>query len=489
MAEAMAPYLDAASRPARQHLLLSLAFILAITGWRVLCLWLTPLDLFMDEAQYWLWGTEPALGYFSKPPLIGWVIGAVTTLSGGDTTFTVRLSAPMGHALAAVMIGFAARAYWSRDEAIWAGAAYASLPGVGVLSLFVSTDDLLMPACAAALWALIRLRQGAVSARWTVLLGAALGLGLLAKYAMLYVLIVVALQAIATQDRRLRNACLAALLLGLLIASPNLIWNIRAGFVTLGHTAQNAGWDGMAWNWPGLAEFLAIQFIAFGPVFATSYLPSLRHALRRHAWPLVALSIGIFITVGLQALIRGANGNWAAPAFIAATISTVPWCLSHWRRATLAGLMVNAAFCVILPATTLWPDRIHIGKSSVYARIEETTRLNRLVEDAARQESVAAIVSDDRMSLATLTWRLRNEEMGVYALPPQGIAQNHYEMTRPARSGLDHVLLIVSELPSGCDSARSVKVTALASLSGSRSSQRIYVANGDCWEQRNNSQL
>ena len=65
-------------RAARAHLILSIAAIVAITGWRLLALWLTPLDLFMDEAQYWLWGDELALGYFSKPPLIGWVIRAFT---------------------------------------------------------------------------------------------------------------------------------------------------------------------------------------------------------------------------------------------------------------------------------------------------------------------------------------------------------------------------------------------------------------------------
>ena len=28
-------------------------------------------DLYVDEAQYWLWGQHFDLGYFSKPPLIG----------------------------------------------------------------------------------------------------------------------------------------------------------------------------------------------------------------------------------------------------------------------------------------------------------------------------------------------------------------------------------------------------------------------------------
>ncbi|MEM9523537.1 MAG: glycosyltransferase family 39 protein, partial [Pseudomonadota bacterium] len=143
----------------RWHLTGALITIAAITVWRLVCFGLTPLDLFMDEAQYWHWSRELALGYFSKPPLIGWVIRAVTELASAETAFWVRFAAPLGHAVAAVFIGFAARTIWDRPEAVWAGAAYATLPGVAVLSLFISTDDLLLPAFAVALFAWIKLRD------------------------------------------------------------------------------------------------------------------------------------------------------------------------------------------------------------------------------------------------------------------------------------------------------------------------------------------
>ena len=45
---------------------------------RLLTLFGTPLELYPDEAQYWLWSRTLAFGYYSKPPLIAWSIWAST---------------------------------------------------------------------------------------------------------------------------------------------------------------------------------------------------------------------------------------------------------------------------------------------------------------------------------------------------------------------------------------------------------------------------
>ncbi|WBU54794.1 glycosyltransferase family 39 protein [Paracoccus sp. SCSIO 75233] len=465
---------------ARRHLALSLAVITGITLWRIICLRLTPLDLFMDEAQYWLWGEELAFGYFSKPPLIGWVIRAFTTL-GGDTAFWVRIAAPIGHGLAAIFVGLAARAWWQRPEAVWAGAAYATLPGVGVLSLFVSTDDLLLPAFAVALWAVIRLRQQPQNMAWGIVLGVALGLGLLAKYAMLYFVIALIPLALLGGEREVRRGVAVALMLALVIASPNLIWNMRAGFVTVGHTAENAGWAGIEWNWSGVAEFLAVQIVAFGPVFAAGYVPAIRAALRRGERFIVALSAAILAVVTLQALIRDANGNWAAPAFVAAAVVTVPWCLARWPRVTRAGMLVNLIFCLVLPATTLWPDQMRLGGQPVYARIEAVTAFNAQLTEAARTAGAGAIVSDDRMTLATLSWRLRDDDIGVYALPPDGPPRNHYEMIRPAPDEMGAVVLVTKSLPEECASQATPLPIRDAATQEDMRSVPDYLLPGSCW--------
>jgi hypothetical protein len=49
---------------------------------RLAALYWNATDLFFDEAQYWAWSEQPAFGYFSKPPLVAWLIRVATEVCG-----------------------------------------------------------------------------------------------------------------------------------------------------------------------------------------------------------------------------------------------------------------------------------------------------------------------------------------------------------------------------------------------------------------------
>src|SRR5687767_10787623 len=70
---------------------------------RLVALFSTPLELYPDEAQYWLWSRTLDFGYYSKPPVIAWAIWATTAL-GGDTEPWVRLSANLFQAGATFVV-------------------------------------------------------------------------------------------------------------------------------------------------------------------------------------------------------------------------------------------------------------------------------------------------------------------------------------------------------------------------------------------------
>src|SRR5688572_21438287 len=77
-----------------------LGLLLAV---RLVALKFNATDLFFDEAQYWSWSLEPAFGYYSKPPLIAWVIGAATALCG-TSEFCIRLPSPLMHTATALIV-------------------------------------------------------------------------------------------------------------------------------------------------------------------------------------------------------------------------------------------------------------------------------------------------------------------------------------------------------------------------------------------------
>ena len=75
----------------------ALGLAAVLTAARLAALFISPLQLYPDEAQYWLWSRALHWGYVSKPPMIAWLIRATTQI-GGDREAWVRVSAPLLHA-------------------------------------------------------------------------------------------------------------------------------------------------------------------------------------------------------------------------------------------------------------------------------------------------------------------------------------------------------------------------------------------------------
>ena len=114
--------------------------------------------------------------------------------------------------------------------------------------------------------------------RWALLFGAALGVGMLAKYAMAYFLAGIVITALfdrASRDVLLRRQTWAALALALVILSPNVLWNMLNGFVTLKHTGDNIQGSGLKLSPLGALEFVATQFGVAGPLLFGGLLVAL----------------------------------------------------------------------------------------------------------------------------------------------------------------------------------------------------------------------
>ena len=249
----------------------------AILLLRLVGLWLDRTDLYVDEAQYWLWGQDLAFGYYSKPPMIGWLLRAVTDLAGSDAAFWVRLPAIALHGVTAALLAAITARHIAPRAAPWVAAAYLTLPLVTVGSYMISTDSVMFPFLALALLAWLRLAEGG-GRRWALTAGLALGGGVMSKYAAVYYLILLlpALVFIPAVRVPWRRAALALLSFALAIA-PNVAWNIANGLTTLRHTLDNADWVNdpaakAALNFAGLAEFAAAQFVVFGPAFLGALL-------------------------------------------------------------------------------------------------------------------------------------------------------------------------------------------------------------------------
>ncbi|MEX5728059.1 4-amino-4-deoxy-L-arabinose transferase-like glycosyltransferase [Rhodovulum iodosum] len=462
------------------------ALVLAITAARVATLALSPMDLFVDEAQYWLWGQELAFGYYSKPPMIGWVIRAATALGGSDAPFWVRLPGPLFHGVTAMVLGAIAARLGGGRWGLWVAAGYATLPMVALASILISTDTIMFPFLALALMGYLRLTEGA-GRGWAMATGLFLGLAFLSKYAAIYYLLCAALAALLVPCARIgwRRAGQVALVFGLVI-SPNLIWNAVNGFSTLQHTADNADWvrDPAAragLDYAGMAEFFAAQFAVFGPVLFAGLLAMLAQvrAVSPVQRVLLVFSLPIVALICGQALLSGAYANWAAAAYLAGSVAVLPWLTPRWRRASFA---INGAVALALPLAAIFADRA--GPAT--ARYMGRSALSTDIMTAARAEGSGTVIAESRQILADLFYTGRDSGVSIFSVPPEGRPESHYALKYPFPGGEAPVILaLTGAAPPDC-TPDAAPVARIAPASGAYRGKTVslYLVPGDCWTDR-----
>lgn len=410
----------------------------------------TDLSLQGDEAQYWTWAQDLAFGYYSKPPLIAWVIGGATAICG-DAAWCVRAPAAIFHVATALLLTALAGRLYDDRIAVWTGVAWLTLPAVAFSSLIMSTDALLLTFWAAALLAYRRVLDGG---GWPAVAGLSLafGLGLNAKYAMAYfALCAVVHWLVCPQGRAAARAVAGRLAagfsLGLVMILPNLLWNMGHGWMTLQHTADNAHWQGIVLHFDEMADFLGAQFGVFGPVFFVALLaasPAVRAGAARSSGPmrfLLAFSLPVLAVITLQALLSRANANWAATAYPAACIAVTALLLSGgvWRRrAFAAGIALHLAAAGGLYAFVLQPDWAPRPLAKTLSQLEGWEATARAVSAALEETGASVLLMDDRMLTASMAYVLREKEISIRAWNHDSKIDHHYEMAwlyQPERDG------------------------------------------------------
>ncbi len=432
-------------------------FILALTLWRVVTLIFDQTDLWVDEAQYWLWGQNLDWGYFSKPPLIAFWLSAVTEMAGSDHQYWIRVSGPVLHAITGGLIGLTAARLYGGNAGPWAAVLYVTLPFVAVGSWQFSTDTVMLPFFALGLLAWSHLRV-APSILWALVLGGAAGMGLLGKYAALYLPLLLALAAALVPTARItwRDAGIAAVT-ALFVVSPNLLWNLQNGGTTFRHVAEdNAKIGETTFNLSAGLEFLASQLVVFGPFLLIALVFILVTFAKRgpESRALLILSLPVILLMTLQAARAGANANWAVTAYVAGTALVAATLGPRLLKASLTlGLLASLA----LPLAYMTADKLRLPDGSLLAkRYIGPEALTLAAAEAATSENLDTLVAVRRGVLADMFHTLRTEPFTIYAPPPAGKPRNFYQQTFPLPATTTGDVLFVHSTPPACETAREI---------------------------------
>ncbi|MCA8888562.1 MAG: glycosyltransferase family 39 protein [Parvularculaceae bacterium] len=441
------------STPGRQFAV----FASVLTALRIVMLIFGAPELGPDEGQYWFWSLTPDFGYFSKPPLIAWSI-FVTTSIFGHAEWAVRLSAPLFHAGAASFLFLTARLISDARAGFWAGVAWLTIPGVFLSSALITTDAPLLFFWSMALYYFLVLVLDRTSTPRAAgaALGAAIGLGLLAKYAMIYFIPGAALALfIAPALRRNFAALMLAGAVAALLIASNIWWNAQHDFQTLSHTAANANWGGDLLHPGALAGFLGDQFGVVGPILLVLMIFALATpmALASHrnsaSLALIAFALPPLLIVSTQAFISRAHGNWAAVAYPSAVVLTAVWAtrvsrpraMTALKASVVLHLLVGAGFMAsyVSPA---FADAV--GAASAYKRLRGW-RIH--ATDILRNtENVDAIMTDDREIMGEIVYYARGGPR-IVAFDSNHRIDHHFEAFNAFNPERDRRVLYITADP------------------------------------------
>lgn len=463
----------------------------AVTALRIAFLLTSPLGLDFEEAQYWMWAQSPDWGYYSKPPMIAWIIAAATGVCG-DSEACIRLPSPLLHAATALVIGAIGREFGGPRLAFWSATGYALTPGVSFSAVLMTTDVPLLLFWSLAFWSLLRfLRSGRPA--WAVAVGAAAGLGTLSKYSMLLfpacLLLHLALDPAARQRIRPRDLAVMAMI-GAAIVLPNAIWNLRNGLLTVQHTAALAGIREDYFDPRGLLAFLLAQFALCGPVAFTVLLLRFLVIRPRDDERLALLwnfSIPLLWLFLAQSLVAGGYGNWGAPTYVAGLVLVMLSLLASGEiRIARISLSIHlvAALAMYLVGTLPTIDLPGLRPIPVAARLHGWDRLGVEVARSLEESKVRYLLATDRRLLSLLGYYAGVSIRRMVIWNPDGRVDNHFEyVTGPPRQQ-ERRYLLISETPkpkeilSRFRSVRSLEPVSVQAAPGVERRYWLYTVAG-----------
>jgi len=298
------------------------------------------IELSEDEAYQWVWSKHLALSYYSKPLLIACTQWLGTHI-WGDTELGVRFFSPVIAALLSVLLlRFFAREVNAR-AGFWLLLTLTATPLMGVGSILMTVDPLLVLFWVAALLAAWKAVQPDGTTRQWAWVGLWIGLGFLSKYtaALQWVCLAIYLAVVPSARVHLRRpGPWLALGITALCTLPVVIWNAQHDWISATHVADNAQLR-EEWHYrPGyMLDFTLIQFALLNPVFFAATLWALVAFWKRpQQRPLLVflfcMGAPLFLGHWLYTIRARVHPNWIAASVVPMLcVATVYWD-QRWRE-------------------------------------------------------------------------------------------------------------------------------------------------------------
>lgn len=386
-----------------------------------------PHDLAPDEAHYWDWSRHPDWGYYSKGPLIAWLIRAGCWLFG-ETPLGVRsVAVACGGLLLAGLWRLTLNCTGSARAALLVLLVAAAHPAVAVVGVLSTIDG---PFLACWAWAMVAAHRK----RW-VAAGLLVAVGTLAKPTTLLFPACVLLVALFRPEWRTWRLWLffpfAAA--GLFVLA---LWNAVHDWVSVRHLFGHAGNGGepVAWYSPlafvggQIALLLGGWFVAwllavwrFRPT--TGMNACATDSTTAFLW---WLSVPVFTAFLLASVRTAGEPNWPAAAYLGGAVLVAKWvgeqAGGRWRWLVTWVLPLTVGVGLVSSVLVRWPDLVRPSLAALLPtpaenaappirRVDPTARLAGWQTLAKAVDEVRADLDDP--VIVTMAWTVPGE-LGFY---------------------------------------------------------------------------
>ncbi|MFH0933163.1 MAG: glycosyltransferase family 39 protein [Nitrospirota bacterium] len=385
-------------------------FLLALSLFRIYYIQKGFLDLSPDEAHYWEWSRRLDLSYYSKGPMIAYLIYFGTMILG-DNVFGIRMMAVIFSYLSSIYMYILGKKLYDKQVGLFSAILIQIIPLFSTFGIIFTIDSPFIFFWILSLFLFYLSiensyhplhssnpptppfskggKEGFDSSRITdyasrtnhtsliywILLGFSVGFGLLTKYTMA-LFYLCAFLFLFLRERRLllTTGPYIAFIISLLVFSPVLLWNADHEWVTLRHTAGQAHVaEGARIALRSFFEFVGSQFGVITPLLFILMTFSLWNQRKQKGGDLLFwFSIPIIAFFLLKSLQGKVQANWALPGYITGILSFSAFSKKVFpeRKGKMIFIATAVLLSVVVTALAHYPSILNLP-----AKKDPTSRL------------------------------------------------------------------------------------------------------------------
>ena len=401
-------------------------FIILCT--RIGALYFSPLEVQGDEAQYWYWSTYFDWGYYSKPPLVAWIIGLFTSIFG-NSIFILKLPSLLAHFLTSLVLFNLSKVFnRNTEESLWLSITYLLFFAVSLSSNIISTDPFLLLFWSSSLL-FFKICLNKKTFKNIILTSIFVALGFYAKYAMIYFFLSSIILILFTDNKKeLIKSILIISFFVLILISPHLYWLYSTNWVTFIHTGDNFNWNASLYNFEQLINFIVSQFFISTPIILFIFIKQFaktKKFIQSYSFE-IAFSLPILVLITAQSFISRANANWSSVAFIGVSMIAVNILYKNYKKIFLLNTAIGLVVLILVSIFIINPPNI-----SPFNKLQGMKDAAKEIQFLDESLNTDYIVFDDRMNIAKFLYYLPSKSKKLRYLSYGNYPGNHFEMLMP----------------------------------------------------------